>query len=422
MSTENPTIGILAERAGNLDDFDRDEVRLHIERFTPLELEALNLRRDLVGTLIQQVRDLWEEVSRELVDRREAIEMALASFMAHVNMVFLGPPGTAKSLVVRRLSYGLGLQSQPTTIAALTEEIKRLLASDEKESPGRGQTRGESDAARADQARRYYEVLLTRYSTSDEILGPANLQLMIRRAMFYRQTTGLLPEAEVAFLDEIWKANSAILNALLSISNERLFYNAGKPLRVPLCMIFGASNEVPREEELWAMYDRFPIRVICQPVENSRELLARSAELAYRALFGSDDGQAGAKPTQRRATVNHFRLLHRALFGYFGPESRPDGNGEFSRAFCDTFDCLKREFQISDRSLPSLYRVALALALLHGHDSPQPTELKVFKYSFYEQETAPALRDAVDQRIRHYGHEKFSPTGGSATRSRIAST
>ena len=63
---------------------------------------------------------------------------------------------------------------------------------------------------------------------------------------------------------------------------------------------------------------------------------------------------------------------------------------------------MKREFQISDRSLYSLYRLALALALLRGHGRPQSEELEVFKFSFHDPETAPALRDAVDQRISRY--------------------
>jgi MoxR-like ATPase len=407
------TVGELADRAQRVAEFDGEDVRESVEQFGEPELRQLLDRREMVNTLIGHVRKLQDDMNGELVDRREAIEMALACLLAHVNMVFLGPPGTAKSLVVRRLSYGLGLQSRPTTIGKLKQEMVRLLQTTEEEkraagaggaAAARGAGSSEAVAGAVEGTRGYYEVLLTRYSTSDEILGPANLQLMIRRAMFYRQTAGLLPEAEVAFLDEIWKANSAILNALLSISNEKLFYNAGQPVRVPLCMIYGASNEVPREEELWAMYDRFPIRVICQPVDNSRELLKKAGEFAYRSLFPTaGDSQGDGKAGVRRATVNHFRLLHRALYVVFGAESRPDGNSPFSRAFCDTFDLLKREFQISDRSLHTLYRVALALALLRGHGRPQPTELAVFKYCFYEQETSAALRDAVDGRIRHYG-------------------
>ena len=406
------TIEDLAERVNNPVDFDASEVTDRIEQFTKQDLKTLIGATRFVRKLVDDLASLQKDMDNELVDRAEAVEMALASFIAHVNMVFLGPPGTAKSLVVRRLSYGLGMQHRPISVDELTREIDEILRQVQAERAGnenegqaagpRSQSPSDGDG-RAERGRRYYEVLLTRYSTSDEILGPANLQLMIRRAMFYRQSTGLLPEADVAFLDEIWKANSAILNALLSISNERIFYNAGVPIRVPLCMIFGASNEVPREEELWAMYDRFPIRVICEPVDDAMSLLKKSAAHEVRSLFGGpENGNGAPSGVKQRATVNHFRLLYRAIHGYFGADSSLDGDGPFGRVFCDTFDALKREFQISDRSLYALYKVALALALLRGHDRPQATELDVFKYSFYEPETSPALEDAVNQRIYRY--------------------
>lgn len=382
----------LAERVKSNEDFEEESVRRRIEQFTQEDLHSfIQNHPGAVKSLVNDIRNLQNDMQADFVERNEAIEIALTSFLAHVNMVFLGEPGTAKSLVVRRLSYGLGLQGKPLTIAELNKEADQWLREIQSDTVESGHENGRV------QNRGYFEVLLTRYSTSDEILGPANLKLMLNRAIFLRQTTGLLPEAEVAFLDEIWKANAAILNAMLSISNERLFYNAGRPVRVPLCMIFGASNEIPRDEELHAIYDRFPLRVICHRVSESRELLKKAGKEGFRSVFG------GASSLRRRATTNHFRLLFRVIHGYFGAESRADGDGPFPRAFCETFDALKREFRISDRSLHTLYRSACALALLREHRSPEATELDVFKYCFHEPETAGELRDAVDQRIQRYG-------------------
>jgi MoxR-like ATPase len=390
-------LGELADRAKSPTSFEEEEVRQRIEQFNERDLEAfVKNHPGTVRSLVDDLRQLQKDMKEDFVDRDKAVEMALTCFLAHVNMVFLGEPGTAKSLVVRRLSYGLGLQGTPVTIDELNEEARQWLT--ETQQSQKDQAEPQESVGRNGHVRRrgYFEVLLTRYSTSDEILGPAHLKLMLNRAIFLRQTNGLLPEAQVAFLDEIWKANSAILNALLSISNERLFYNAGRPVRVPLCMIYGASNEIPREEELGAMYDRFPIRVICLRVDDSPSLLKKSGKEAFRNVFG------GAESIPRRATTNHFRLLFRVVHGYFGKESRADGNGPFPRAFCETFDALKREFRISDRSLHSLYRAACALALLRDHKAPEATELDVFKYCFYEPETSAALCDAVDQRIQRY--------------------
>jgi len=404
----------LIERAKKPEDFDDPQVTEAIEQLTSDEVRKLLAKdQDFQDNLLEDLRNLRKEMEADLVDRSEAIEIALACFIAHLNMVFLGPPGTAKSLVVRRLSLGLGLRSSSTTIEALRDEMRRLADRAAARTEGGAPTADpREEPAGATRGRRYYEVLLTRYSTSDEILGPPDLPLMLGLSLFYRQSIGLLPEADVAFLDEIWKANSAILNALLSISNERLFYNAGRPVRVPLCMIFGASNEVPREEELWAMYDRFPIRVVCQPVENSAELLRKADTLARGNIFPGG-GNGSRKPVLQQATVNHFRLLHRISYVCFDKQADEMGQREhaeyaqafeaFTKAFCDTFEGLKHEFQISDRSLHGLYRLVLALAMLRGHTIPTPRDLEAFRYCFYDTENAPTLRDVVEQRIQNYG-------------------
>ena len=95
---------------------------------------------------------------------------------------------------------------------------------------------------------------------------------------YVRQTNGYLPTAEVAFVDEIFKANSAILNALLTLLNERLFDNGYKRLKVPLLTLIAASNELPESEELDALYDRFLIRRHVGQV--STQALGRLALLA----------------------------------------------------------------------------------------------------------------------------------------------
>ncbi len=411
------TLDELIERAESVQDFEKQDVTDRIESLTEQDCHELKRRQKPLKRLTEHIRQLQQDLKQEFVERDEMIEIALACFIAHLPMILLGPPGTAKSMVLRRLSYGLGLQSTPLTIQKLSETMLRELEFS-KARGGEGTSGAERAATAANpdpnaatdgngsvqRGRRYYEVLLTRYSTSDEVLGPAHLEMMIHRAVFYRQTTGLLPEAEVAFLDEIFKANSAILNALLSIVNERLFYNAGVPVRVPLCMIFGASNEVPREEELWALFDRFPVRVICRPVEDSKTLLKKAWTQAYDGLLPKDEeATSNGKHIPWRASVNHFRLLFRATHVLYGGRTMLDGGDKFFHAYCDPFDSLKREFLISDRSAFLLYRAACALALLRGNErTPQATELEVFKYCFRDTESAPSLADAVDERIRRY--------------------
>ncbi|MBE2254335.1 MAG: AAA family ATPase [Myxococcus sp.] len=148
-------------------------------------------------------------------ERQPVIDGSLAAVLAGEHVLLLGPPGTAKSALVRVLAQAFGGT--------------------------------------------YFERLLTKFSTPEELFGPVSLK-GLEADRFTRVTAGMLPEAEFAFVDEVFKANSAILNALLSVVNERIFHNDGKPMPVPLVSMFGASNELPEGKELEALFDRFALR------------------------------------------------------------------------------------------------------------------------------------------------------------------
>ena len=122
------------------------------------------------------------------------------------------------------------------------------------------------------------ERLLTRFSVPEELFGPLSLK-SLEQDEYIRKTTGYLPEAAVAFIDEIFKANSAILNTLLSVVNERVFDNGPVRVAVPLRCLVAASNEAPESEELEALYDRLLFRLLVQPVSDGRvaELVAATS-------------------------------------------------------------------------------------------------------------------------------------------------
>jgi len=163
----------------------------------------------------KQINQLRASLMAQFPERKDVIDGSLAAVLAGEHVLLIGPPGTAKSALVRCLAQVFGGS--------------------------------------------YFERLLTKFSTPEELFGPISLQALAQDR-FVRLTAGKLPEAEFAFVDEIFKSNSAVLNALLSIINERVFHNDGAPVRCPLVSLFAASNELPEGKELEALFDRFLLR------------------------------------------------------------------------------------------------------------------------------------------------------------------
>lgn len=169
--------------------------------------------------LLQRIRT---ELKARFIERDELVDGALLALIARQHMLVIGPPGTAKSMLARELCGRIG--------------------------------------------GRYFEWLLTKFTTPEEIFGPISLPAL-EKGEYKRITANKIPEADVAFLDEIFKSNSAILNSLLTILNERRFYQGTQIEDVPLCTLVAASNELPEEEELGALYDRFLLRFTVGYVE-----------------------------------------------------------------------------------------------------------------------------------------------------------
>ncbi len=179
------------------------------------EAEGLRKRINLFRT----------SLGRFLVDKQHLIDLMCVAAIAQEPLLLVGPPGTAKSDLVLKFKDAAGIPQED-----------------------------------------YFEYMLTRFTEPSEIIGPIDIN-RLREGRYIRREQGKLPTARLAFLDEIFKSNSAILNILLTIINEKKFYQDGEPQPVRLRILFAATNEVPEHGELGALKDRFVLKAESLPVQ-----------------------------------------------------------------------------------------------------------------------------------------------------------
>ncbi len=193
------------------------------------DLERLGAAMEL-SELLKIPQQMLYELSKPFIGREEEAKVIILALITKEHAVLIGEPGTAKSALIRRAAQILNMK--------------------------------------------YFMYLLTKYTEPAELFGPLDINAL-KEGRYVRITTNKLPDAEIVFLDEIFKANSAILNTLLTIMNERILYDGYTEIPVKLWSLFGASNEVPEDPELEALYDRFLFRHYVKPVADSqwRDLL-----------------------------------------------------------------------------------------------------------------------------------------------------
>src|SRR5262245_44257584 len=187
-------------------------------------LPELRAEADALRGRINRFR---QSLGRFFVEKQEIIDLMVIAAVAQEPLLLVGPPGTAKSDLVLKFKDALGLADED-----------------------------------------YFEYMLTRFTEPSEVIGAIDIK-ELREGKYIRRKQGKLPTARLVFLDEIFKSNSAILNILLTILNERKFYQDGVPEPVPLRVLFAATNEVPEQGELAALKDRFVLKVMSRSVQDS---------------------------------------------------------------------------------------------------------------------------------------------------------
>ncbi len=308
----------------------------------------------------ERIIDYHNKLKEFFLKRDELLKLMITAVTAQEPMLFIGRPGTAKSLLVSVFCQGLGM------------------------------TEGE-----------YFEYMLTKFTEPSEIMGPVDIQ-ELKTGHYIRKVKGHLPVAKVGFLDEIFKANSAILNMLLTVINERKYYQEGTPIPVPLVCLFAASNEIPDFGEFDALKDRFILKIETLPVRDScfHELIRFGIKFETRA-FNKE------KPWKSDCTLDDFLLVHRYLLNHVLPAAidRPDelllGDERITKAFKTLIAVLADELkvEITDRKLIKLYKLILAQAFIFNGGRVTKDELKILRYCGNNFSDVQKIKTYIEERL-----------------------
>ena len=285
-------------------------------------------------------RRLTSEVLASLkaafVGKDEIVDLMGVSLAAGENLFLLGPPGTAKSALVQQL------------------------------------------ARRIDG--RVYDYLLTRFTEPNELFGPFDIR-RLREGDLVTNTEGMLPEAALVFLDELLNANSAILNSLLMVLNERVFRRGRETRKLPLLMVVGASNRLPEDDALVALFDRFLLRVRCDNVP-----AGRLADVLF-AGWKLDQGQVETAPMM---SVEEIREVQSLVAEVDLSIMRP--------AYLDMVHKLRAAgIPLSDRRAVKLQRLVAASAVLCGRAQANISDLWVLRYIWNVDEQREVIAAIVNQ-------------------------
>lgn len=302
---------------------------------------------------IETVRRLNEDVvlplKRMFVGKDEIIDLMGIALVARENLFLLGPPGTAKSAIVRSMANRLDGQ--------------------------------------------VFDYLLTKFTEPNELFGPFDIR-RLRDGELVTNTEGMLPEADFVFLDELLNANSSILNSLLMALNERVFRRGRETRSLPALFFVGASNRLPEDEALGALFDRFLLRVRCDNVvdEHLPAVLQAGWAMQTQAVGNYPTASAVGSGDYAMISVERLRALQFAV-------DQVD-LGQIATTYVEVLRKMRRAgVAISDRRAVKLQRPIAASALICGRTIANTTDLWILKHIWDIQEQQEILAAIVESTL-----------------------
>lgn len=293
----------------------------------------------------ERIKQLLDDVTHGIYEKETDVALALMAALAGESIIMLGPPGTAKSMVARRLKACF--------------------------SHARG-----------------FEYLMSRFSTPDEIFGPISISMLKTSDRYERVTEGYLPTADVVFLDEIWKAGPAIQNTLLTVINEKVFRNGDREIQLPLKLLVAASNELPAKGEgLEALWDRFVIRVESRGIR---------LEQNFKKMLLDDDGSDTEVAARNPISQEEYTEWRRKINGVNIPDTVFHIIFSIRRALqaVRIDDDEHRSVYVSDRRWKNIARLLKTSAFMHDREEVDKTDLLFIHHCLWQEpEERNPIRD-----------------------------
>jgi MoxR-like ATPase len=294
-------------------------------------------------TVARLRREVVEPIKARFVGRDEIVDLIALAVTAGEHLLLHGPPGTAKSALIRQFALAV---------------------------------RGS-----------YFEYLLTRFSEPNEVFGPVDLA-RLREGTVATVTTRMLPEGEFVFLDELFNANSAILNNLLTVLNERVYRRGAEVHQLPLLSLFAASNHLPEDEALTALFDRFLLR--CHVDNLKREEMPRLLTAGWEL--------EQASPLESSVSAADLRGLARHVYRI--------ELGGIAERYADVVSKVRDlGVAFSDRRAVKVLKLVAGSAVLCGRSAALISDFWVFRYVWDREEQIAPLKALVAGVIEPHAHE-----------------